>query len=100
MLRFAIAQWMYMLTLKFVIPGVSSDHWIPTDVLLTLNADTLRPTPTQINICDPHSKLCSFCFNSRGVMVGVAVGILVVVGVGDTLVLLHIPTVGCTKVYS
>ena len=73
MSRFAIAQWMYMYTLKFVIPGLSSDHWIPTDVLLTLNADTLRPIPTQINTCDPHSKLRKFCFNLRGAMVGAMV---------------------------
>ena len=38
-----------ILTLKFVTPGVSSDHWSSIDVLLTLAADTLRPTATQQN---------------------------------------------------
>ena len=42
-------------TLKFVTPGVSSDHWSPIDVLLTLAADTLRPTAIQQNY-NHHSK--------------------------------------------
>ena len=34
-------------TSKSVIPGVSSDHCSPIDVLVTPNADTSRPTPIQ-----------------------------------------------------
>ena len=43
-------------TLNSMIPGVSSVHWSPIDVLVTLVVDTLKPTATHQNMQVPFNE--------------------------------------------